>query len=396
MKSFPLTVATVILMSSPALGERATTLYALDQVTGEVPQGGIVVDRNRNIFGTGSFGGSGPCDGGAGCGTVFEVSPPVGNAKPWTLNVLYNFQDGRDGSFPQATLTLGPNGSIFGYNTGGTPGTIWQLLPPSNGGTAWTFQILYVFSNARRSNLDISYSPLIYSNGALYGIASGGGVGPCGQFGCGSVFSLVQSGNTWSKKTLYNFTGTGADGLPSSIVKFEGSKNLFVSTLLGNGSVVELSPSGQGAWNETVLTKFAGGGDGSAPGSLVTMNGALYGIAGTSFKSGIAFQLSNGGNGWTRTNIATISYHRYGPSSLSAGPNGTLIGTITGDVDFFSGSVFQLTPPQGSGNWAVSELWNFNRGPDRNPINVVAGKNGKIYGVLNGGDSGNGTVFELH
>jgi hypothetical protein len=44
----------------------------------------------------------------------------------------------------------------------------------------------------------------------------------------------------------------------------------------------------------------------------------------------------------------------------------------------------------------VTELWNFNRGPDRNPLNVVLGRGGNLFGVLEGGDSTNGSLFELH
>jgi hypothetical protein len=80
-------------------------------------------------------------------------------------------------------------------------------------------------------------------------------------------------------------------------------------------------------------------------------------------------------------------------ASLAPGANGTLIGVTEGDFDFFAGNVFQLTPS--GGTWSVRQLWNFNNGPDRNPLGVVAGLDGHLYGTLNGGDSDNGSVFEL-
>jgi hypothetical protein len=80
---------------------------------------------------------------------------------------------------------------------------------------------------------------------------------------------------------------------------------------------------------------------------------------------------------------------------LAEGAAGSLIGAIEGDFDFFAGSVFQLTPPAGGGGWTYSELWNFNHGPDRNPLNVVTGLGGNLFGVLEGGDSSNGSLFEL-
>jgi hypothetical protein len=74
---------------------------------------------------------------------------------------------------------------------------------------------------------------------------------------------------------------------------------------------------------------------------------------------------------------------------------GSLIGAIEGDFDFFAGSVFQLTPPVSGNTWNYTELWNFNHGPDRNPLNVVTGHGGNLFGVLEGGDSTNGSLFEL-
>jgi hypothetical protein len=100
------------------------------------------------------------------------------------------------------------------------------------------------------------------------------------------------------------------------------------------------------------------------------------------------------GSGWTRTTIADIAHRYYGPSSLAAGPDGSLIGVIGGDYDFFPGAVFQLTPGNG-GAWTYAELCNFDRGPDRNPVNVVTGRGGHLFGTLNGGDSGFGGLFEV-
>ncbi len=380
--------------------DRAIALYSLDGTSGDYPNGGVITDAQGTVFGTTSFGGTGSCSGGAGCGTVFALSPPSGGGSSWTLNVLYNFQGGQDGSSPSAQLTLGPNGSLYGYTTGGTYGTVFQLTPPVGGTGAWTFQILYVFSGGKDGNLEFVYSPLIRQGKALYGVASGGS-NACGNqgLGCGSLFKLTppKAGTTWNEKTLFRFSGGATSGTPTWIAGPDSQGAYYVSTsdgdgVDGNGAVVQLSSS-LGVWNENVLTKFNGGNDGSFPGSLVlASDGTLYGIAAAN-KGGLAFQLTNNGAGWTRTNIVAIAHDRYGPNSLAAGANGTLIGTIEGDFDFFAGNVFQLT--QSNGLWTYTQLWNFNRGPDRNPINVVTGRGGHLFGVLNGGDSGFGTLFKL-
>lgn len=391
-------VAGLSIAATTSHAEMATDLFQFDGASGYDPQGGVVTDANGTIYGATTIGGTGSCFGGAGCGTVYALSPPPQGSDQWVLNVLYNFQNGKDGSFAQAQLTVDPaNGVVYGYTSGGTPGTVFALVPPANPGGVWTFQLLYAFTGKNDGNLEDVHSPLILSSGSLYGIASGGSKA-CGQLGCGSVFELTppQSGNgSWIETKLINFKGIKTSGLPTWIAGFDTGGSLYISTALGNGAVVQLSPSA-GTWDETVITKFKGGSSGSNPSSLVLApNGTLYGLANKTRASSVFALARSPGSGWTRTKIADISDHKYGPVSLAAGPNGTLIGAITGDVDFFAGSVFQLTPPENGNNWTYAELWNFNRGPDRNPNNVVTGLDGNLFGVLNGGNSGNGSLFKL-
>ena len=381
-----------------AHAEKATDLFQFDGASGYNPQGGVVTGQNGVIYGTTTIGGTGSCSGGAGCGTVYALSPPPQGSTQWVFNVLYNFQNGKDGSFALAQLTVDPaSRTIYGYTSGGTPGTVFALIPPVNPGDPWTFELLYTFTGKSNGNLEDVSSPLILSGGSLYGIASGGAKA-CGQFGCGSVFELTppQSGNgDWTETTLFKFRGGTTSGSPTWIAGLDAGGSLYVSTALGHGAVVQLSPpDSRSIWTETVLTKFKGGNDGSSPTGLVlASNGMLYGIANRKH-AGLAFELTPGPER-TRTTIANISEHKYGPVSLAAGANGTLIGVIFGDVDFFAGNVFQLAPPQTGNTWSYTQLWNFNNGPDRNPVNVVTGLGGNLFGVLNGGDSTSGSLFEL-
>ena len=389
-------------LAMPAIAQdpaRAKSLFEFDGASGYSPGAGVITDRHGTIYGTTTIGGDGPCLGGAGCGTVYALSPPSGGG-PWVFNKLYDFQGGQDGSSPSAPLTIAPDGTVYGYTTGGTFGTVFRLLPPAPGSSQWTFQILYVFSGHADGNLEAVYSPLVLRHGALYGIASGGS-SACGQFGCGSVFRLKPSsgGGEWTLKTIFGFTGGSDSGEPSWIVGFDDARPLYVSTSLGNGAVVEISPLGSGEWDERVITRFNGDGDGQDPSNLVLrFDGTLFGLA-LGPHTGLVFQLtppSARTSEWTRTTIAAVKDHRYGPVSLAQGAAGSLIGAIEGDFDFFAGSVFRLTPPADGGTWTFTELWNFNRGPDRNPLNVVTGRGGNLFGVLQGGDSTNGSLFELH
>jgi hypothetical protein len=402
---FALAVAAVfaVWLAMPAIAQdpaRATSLFEFDGASGYSPNAGVITDRHGTIFGTTTIGGDGPCLGGAGCGTVFALSPPFSGGVSWVFNKLYDFQGGQDGSSPSAPLTLAPDGTVYGYTTGGTFGTVFRLLPPTTAGNPWTFQILYVFTGQADGNLLDVYSPLVFRHGALYGIASGGS-SACGQVGCGSVFQLRPSSDNgeWTLRTLFRFSGGDESGKPNWIVGSHDASPLYVSTSLRNGAVVEIAPLDAGEWTERVITRFNGDGDGRHPYNLVLRSdGTLFGLA-LGPRTGLVFQLtppSDATPEWTRTTIAAVSDHRYGPVSLAQGAEGSLIGAIEGDFDFFAGSVFQLTPPAGGGIWTYTELWNFNRGPDRNPLNVVTGRGGNLFGVLQGGDSTSGSLFELH
>ncbi len=75
---------------------------------GEMPGGGLLMDSEGNLYGTTLVGGSTPCPGSEGCGTVFELSPPAVPGLAWTETVLYNFCESLvnnsclDGSAPVA------------------------------------------------------------------------------------------------------------------------------------------------------------------------------------------------------------------------------------------------------------------------------------------------------
>ena len=398
----------VIAFATPALAhDKLINLYEFNQDQpyypgGGYPNGGIIAGSDSTIYGTTPYGGSGHCSANGGCGTVFALSPPAKGSKQWSFRILYSFLGGQDGEQPSAPLTLGPNGSLFGYAGGSTEGTVFQLLPPSQKGQPWAFPILYVFLGGGDGDLATN-TPLVWNGEALFGIAYGS-PDSCGQFGCGSVFQLsAQPNGTWTKTTVFAFTG-GADGaLPGAIAGPDSNGALYVATVQQYSAVVQLSPpSGGGQWNETILTTFGGGSDGTNPSNLVlSPGGTVYGTASVG-ATGLAFQLvpPNGSNGWTRTNIAEIAqkgaFQKYGPESLAAGPNGTLVGAIFGDYDAFSGAVFQLSPPDSGKTWTYTELCTFNREQDHQPVNVVEGKGGDLFAVVNGGGTGQGGLFELH
>jgi uncharacterized repeat protein (TIGR03803 family) len=106
--------------------------------------GDLIWDQQGNIYGTTSWGGhtSFNCNGGNGCGTVYQLTPS-GNG--YTENVIYRFL-GPDGDGPWDGLVFDNKGNLFGTTSGGganDDGTIFELTYVV--GVGWTEHVLYSF-----------------------------------------------------------------------------------------------------------------------------------------------------------------------------------------------------------------------------------------------------------
>lgn len=195
-------------------------------------------------------------------------------------------------------------------------------------------------------------SSLIFDGaGNLYGTAEMGGYGD----GVGNVFELSPNGNGgWNQTVLYRFTD-GADGAyPSCNLIFDSRGNLY-GTAQGGGStrgvVFELSPSGA-TWKETVLYSFTGGTDGDTPvaGLIMDSAGNLYGttLNGGTNNNGTVFELRPSANGWTEQVIYNLDTSFAG---LTMDAAGNIFGASLN-------SVFELSP-NGKGGWNSTVLHAF-------------------------------------
>ena len=180
-------------------------------------------------------------------------------------------------------------------------------------------------------------------------------------------------------------------------------QNIYVSTDEGNGTVVQLI-SGQ-PWTENILYSFKGGTDGYGPSFVMAgTDGSVYGTASGGRRQkklgggGIVFRLTppqKSGGAWTKTTLHNFS--GWPPTSLTAGPNGVLIGVVFGEEDAGAGYAFQLTPPQGQGekSWTYRKLAGVKRSGSCNPMNVQYGKDHAVYGVLSGLCDSVAGIFEV-
>jgi hypothetical protein len=365
-----------------------TVLYIFKghaQNDGATPEGGLVIDEAGNLYGTTGYGGSGPClllGGAAGCGTVYELSPPAKQGGLWTETVLYSFQGGKDGYVGTGDLVFDKAGNLYGATLfgggkgttcdslyGGQCGTVFELSPPKHKGDKWTEKVLHRFAGiANGQQFGDGASPngglVLDSKGAIYGTTYIGGFN-CphnSNQGCGTLFRLVppaEKGDAWTRKLIHVFKDGDDGAQPGAGMIPDGRGFLYGGAeggAKGGGVVFKLAMSGGGRWGETIL----------------------YGFSSNSYGYGPATSLFD-----SRGNVYGTTY--VGPGSLA-------------------GSVFRLKPPsQKGGNWAATTLYGFTGGSDgRFPSStLIFDPVGNLYGATQEGGGGGtcqgycGSVFEI-
>jgi len=321
---------------------------------GANPQG-VIFDKAGNLYGTTSQGGNGVCshDGFASCGTVFELSPK--SAGGWTETIIYKFPSGdSEGYVPNPGLIFDQAGNLYGMTSLGGAGTcegaggcgVAFELSPSAGGS-WIEMLLYSFQGG--SDGDTPLAGLISDQtGNLYGTTSSGGTCAFDPIdGCGTAFKLSPNGSGgWTETILHNFQGS--DGArPFDVLIFDKSGNLYSTTGNGGkgncplyngcGTVFELSPTGAGAWAETLLYSFQAGNDGEGAneptgGVIFDQAGNLYGTTqlggGTGCGGsgcGVAFEVIKAPG--ATLSPASISFGNQTPGSASSPQAVTLTNT---------------------------------------------------------------------
>jgi hypothetical protein len=266
-----------------------------------------------------------------------------------------------------------------------------------------------------------------------------------------SVLLLVAArpAQAQTENVVHNFTGYGDGGYPNSRLTADGKGNFYGTTAEGGfganpgptpgaGTVFELSPDGNGGWNENVLYSFCepysqnnNCPDGNSPAGPVVLDGAgnLYGTtcAGGAYGFplgpgyGVVFELSPVGTGWMETvlyNFATgqescpannlimdAAGNLYGSNNsgvFELSPSGTgwteqLIyaygghagltmdgsGNIFGNGTF---SVFELSP-NGQGGWKSTFIHTFTNAVEVGTL--VLDQAGNIYGARRFGGAKN-------
>jgi len=368
---------TVFQLSPPAQKGGSWTETLIYQFQGKgandasVPSGGLIRDTAGNLYGVTAYGGPGDCvllGVPAGCGTVYQLSPPKRKGGAWTETILYSFPTAKQGYFPNGDLVFDGTGNLYGATAfggtkgatcdkfyGGQCGVVFKLSPPKDQGGKWTEKVLHSFAGGT-DGANPNGGLRLDRTGAIYGTTVWGGSTTWQGPGCGTAFELkppTRMGNPWTEKILHRFTG-GNDGEgPNGGLIFDTKGALYGTTINagpgnGRGTVFKLSPPNahSRSWMETFVHVFTSC-NGSAP---------------CEPNAGVVFDSV-----------------------------GNLYGTAT---DF----LFRLKPPvRKGGSWSLAVLYMFKGSPDGSaPGELIFGSTGAIYGPTGGsGASGNGTVFRV-
>jgi uncharacterized repeat protein (TIGR03803 family) len=221
---------------------------------GFFPEAGLIFDAQGNLYGTTVIGGGGPCE--YGCGTAFKLSPT--KSGEWMETIIHHFNPSAGDAPPAGgRLVFDTQGNLYGTNDI----SIYKLTPAKSG--EWSETIIHRFGVGNDGSGADSY--LIFdSAGNLYGTTTGGG----GQSdGAGTVFKLIPNKDgSWSETILHGFpqhAGGSPDGqTPFDGLIMDGAGNLYGTTSAGGpddqGIVFKLAPTKRGSWKESILYRFRG------------------------------------------------------------------------------------------------------------------------------------------
>jgi uncharacterized repeat protein (TIGR03803 family) len=202
----------------------------------QYPAAGVIFGSNGNLYGTTLLGGT--ADG----GTAYELSPqPDGG---WRETVLHSFK--RD-SVPSASLVFDKYGNLYGTTGEGGAhgwGSVFELSPPVGDGP-WSERNLLNFGIEAQGFH--AFSSLVFDTaGNLYGATLGGGAygGPDGR---GMVFKLTPiAGGNWEETVLFSFDITDGSEPGFGGLTFDAAGNLYGTTQLGGayggGTVFKIVP----------------------------------------------------------------------------------------------------------------------------------------------------------
>ena len=152
MKITALCVALILLLTEGVWAGTEKVLYAFcsqqNCADGAYPYAGVISDKAHNLYGTTQQGGDNFA------GLVYELKHTKSG---WKESVLYKFTGGADGAAPTGQLVFDTKGNLYGIANGGGAGygTVYELTPSKG---SWTFKVIYTFQGGTDGNPGIGVS----------------------------------------------------------------------------------------------------------------------------------------------------------------------------------------------------------------------------------------------
>ena len=168
-----------------------TVLHSFDGAAGQFPYGGVIKHSNGKLYGTTVTGGM------YGNGVLYSLS----EAGDYTVEI--NFFGFFDGGSPEASLTEGITGMLYGTNSSGgnfNAGTLFQFNPATN-----AFMVMHHFNSSIEGQIPKS-KLLLHSDGKFYATTSSG------LAGGGAIYRYSPESGI---EVLHEFS-TGTDGMDCS------------------------------------------------------------------------------------------------------------------------------------------------------------------------------------
>jgi len=253
--------------------------------------------------------------------------------------------------------------------------------------------------------------------GIFYGTTARGGYASLNcPYGCGTVFTLTRRHSSWILNPIYSFTG-GADGTTPEARVVVGPGGLLYGTTTGSSVFgatgkatvfsLRLPPIACKfaicPGEETVLHRFTGPVDGSGPGwgdLAFDQAGNIYGTTsdGGSYGHGSVFELTPSNGSWTESILYSFTGREDGnqpKSGVVLDQAGNVYGTTLYGGAVGWGTVFELT--HSVSGWTEKVLHSFGSSGSGPYGGLIFDSSGNLYGTTQTGQvgQGNGTVFML-
>jgi uncharacterized repeat protein (TIGR03803 family) len=363
---------------------------------GIYPNGGLIMDSAGNLYGT-TANDSDDCTD-SGCGTVFELV--LGTDGDYTEKVLHTFSgSGKNAWGPEAGVVMDASGNLYGTTVfGGSSGSGAAFKLTLIDGV-WKESVIHNFAAYESDGEQPVESVALDSAGSVFGATENGG-----SDHAGTIFEISPNGSGgYTEKTIHSFKNT--DGAhPTGNVIIDSAGNLYTLTgiggTIGEGTLIELSPTTSGSWTEAVLYDFSG-----SPGPYLTADasGNFYGVAGGgNTDESFVWKLSPAtGGAYTEQVLYNICTETgcpigYGPIGVVLDAAGNIYGTNYGGGAYTYGTAFELSPSVGGG-YTATLLHSFGNGTDgAQPNGTLLYSGGVLYGATTyGGKHGGGTIFQV-